>query len=863
MHAPRPFGLAVYGGQLTADDLAFIDSIAKRLTNIKTTGELTSLKLVYDLPDGGSVVVSDMGGIFRAVATKSVVPTKPIQADYMATADVPMLFSGIITKAVVRADEGVEIAITDWTKRRLRQYNPNFEATPRKRLTLHRFAIDYHKSVQEFAPNPPPPRRHTQYTKQRPTRYSGSMAKVIQIVGGYGRQDFDSLPNDYPNRLWEKAVITLPPDVAKKIKRELVDVMLPAYTGKPPKDGQYQYDYKHRHCHAVSFGADGSPWLLSISEKGVYAMPLPIIPATATKAYREWIESVGDSEILAILDEFGAMPSGESFPENEQDFRAWERAGVIIKVCDTADFYEHLAYSTAMGWSFNSLGTDGYNTCYNYNQKGLIVGYTYNMTLKLGSSFNNGTLSANKKTLDDHKAKELARYLSRLFQKIDSASAKGAAIRYKIRRLSDKELYERMNMSIDDWDNLTLDPIAKHTGQVRKVYEGILYHPAKFEFQPQIKFAEPLMNACLSFDFGVAEGYVKPKIPPKCDTVMLAYFADNDLKVVKYFYDQTQAQIQVDTNFEEYMTVGSWYQLVKNGASHISGYFYHSDIDDRQEVAPHTTYTTIKGEDKGYDTKPHFAFLEYWHMQGTIWRNRYYTHLTHSETYSDHNIDIALCVPYYMRDGVIYANQESKKDITEYESLKLNYVQDPTIYHYWTYDGVMHWRGGAYPPAKGSPYPQNASPVWVEDSSYNPHPSNTFADNGEWLDGGFPKDITWLVHPDSSTWHLSGGGSPPKVQEYAINSPTHDKITGYVSLSTSDNPKIVYNKVPEQRYFISSPDRYGSFFYKDACKNLMGDTVYANVSETIDGKRKYWGNSQFINGIGHDTAHHFIGVINE
>lgn len=343
MHAPRPFGLFVYGGQLTADDLAFIDSIAKRLTNIKTTGELDSLKLTYDLPDGGAVVVSDMGGIFRAVATKPVVPAEPTKADYITHSHIPMLYSGVITKSIVGSDEGVGMTITEWTRKRLSGYDNNKKAP--KQLALHRFVIGYNHRVKEFEPNPPPPRRHTQYTKQRPTWYSGSMAKVMQIVGGYGRQDLKNLPDDG----WERAEVMISDDLKKAIAKELGGQILPAYTGKPDKDGQFQYDYKHAHTNAVGFGANGSPWLLSISKKGVYAMPLPVIPATATKAYREWIEQVGDSEILAILEEFGALPSGENFPQNPKDFEAWKRAGVIIKICDTADFYTHLAYSTAMG----------------------------------------------------------------------------------------------------------------------------------------------------------------------------------------------------------------------------------------------------------------------------------------------------------------------------------------------------------------------------------------------------------------------------------------------------------------------------------------------------------------------------------
>lgn len=859
MHAPRPYGLSIYGGQLTNDDLAFIDGIAKRLTNIKRTGELDSLKMVYDLPDGGSVIVYDMGGVFRAVANKSVFMPTPQddKHDYMAHSHIPMLYSGVITRSIVRQNQGVQMLITEQTRRRLVGYNT--QQLPNKRLDLERFVISYHERVQEFEPNPPPTLKHTQYARQRPTWYSGSMAKVMQIVGGYGRQDLENLPNND----WERATVRLPDKVKQAIDDELKDQLLPAYTGYPSKNGQYQYDYKHSHTNAVGFDDGNNPWLLSVSHKGVYAMPLPVIPATTTTAYREWIEQVGDGEILSILDTFGGLPSGETFPENESDFKAWERAGVIIKICDTAGFYHHAGYSVACGWSFNDLATDGYNTCYGYNEKGIAIGYTYNLNLSLTRALNHGRLSNNIKTLSDDKATQLAKYLNQIISQLNVHTTKGASIRYKIRRLSDKELYEKMDMSVDDWENLELPPIAHHGGNVRQVYQGELYNPNKFEYQPQIKFADPLVNACISFDFSQLEDYPKPNPLPKCDTIMFAYFAENDLKVVKYFYDETQTQVEVDTNFEEYMTVGSWYKTVYSGASRTAGHFYHSDLDDRDTVAPHTTETTIKGDDKGYDTKPHFAFFEPWHMQGTIWRYRYYMHLTKTKTYGSHAIDIALCVPFYVRDGVIYTNRDSKSDVSERESLSLEKVQDPTIYHYWTYDSVVHWRGGAYPPAKGNPHPKDSNPVWVEASSYRPHPSNQFADNGEWLGGGFPKDLTWLVHPDSNTWYLSGGGSPPKIQEYSKSTRPQTQVVGYVSLSMYPMPKQVHKNIPESRYFISSPDRYGNYFYKDACKNVMGETEYSNVSEQVDGKRKAWGNSQFINSVGHKQAHHFIGVINE
>lgn len=866
MHTPRPYGLAVYGGQLTDKDLAFIDGIAKRLTNIKRIGKLDSIKLVYDLPDGGAVIIYDMGGVFRAIATKpKPSQTDDLQADHMAHGHIPMLYSGVITRAMVRQGQGVKMVITEQTRRRMGDYKGRYK--PLKHLELQRFVIDYHDKVQEFIPNPPSALRHTQYVKQRPTWYSGSMAKVMQIVGGYGRQDLKSLPDKF----WERATVNLPDKVKQAIDKELDDKLLPAYTGYPPKSGQYQYDYKHSHTNAVSFDDMGYPWLLQINRRGVYAMNLPMIPATTTTAYREWVESVGDGEILSILDTFGGLPSGESFPENSNDFASWERAGAIVKVCDTADFYGHIAYSSACGWSFNSLGTDGYNTCYAYSDNGIAIGYAYNMTLRLANVKERGWLSSPKPTLPTYQAKEVANFLAKIMANIDKQSSQGAAMRYKLRRMNDKELYEQiknmgdvsLDVAITALDILVMPPIAKHTGQVRRVAQGVLYHPAKFEFQPQIKFAEPLMNACLSFDFSQLDGFPKLNPPPKCDTIMYAYFADDDLKVVKYFYDIQKEQVQVDTNFEPYMMTGSYYRTVTEGASQVSGHFYHSDIDDRELVAPRLTHTTIDGEDKGYDTTPFFAFDYVFAMQGMIWRNRYYTHLTKTKTYTHHNVNIALCVPFFVRDGVIYANHDSKNDFQTSEGLALYAVQDPTIYHMWTYDAIFNWHGGPYPPAHGKPYPKDGNPCWVEAKTYNPHPSNTFANNGDWLNNGLPYNIAWLTRPDRQTYALNGGGGAPKIKEYYHSTYPKTKQEGYLSLAMYDIPGQIHQEVPNSHYFMSSPNRYGVLFYRDACQNKMGDTEYSNVSERVDKKRKTWGNSQLINGVGHDMAHHFIGVVSE
>ena len=847
MHAPRPYGLAVYGGKLTDDDLAFIDSITKRLTNIKRTGELDSLKLVYDLPDGGAVIVYDMGGVFRAIANKPTPTPQDDEHDYMAHSHIPMLYSGVVVRSIVGRDEGVILHMTEWTKRRIGEYRDNYK--PLTQMEFRRFVIDYHHRVREFEPNPPPPKKHTQYTRQRPTWYSGSMAKVMQIVGGYGRQDLENLPDKY----WERATIKLPYKVKQAIDDELKDKLLPAYTGYPPKDGQYQYDYKHSLTHGVGFDDENKPWLLSISRRGVYAMPLPMIPATTITAYREWIESVGDSEILSILDTFGGLPSGESFPANDHDFYAWQRAGGIVRICDTADFYKHIAYSTACGWSLNTKGSDGYNTCYDYNDKGLAVGYTYNMTLTLKSADDGGRVVGNQKTLPDYQAQELAEYLAKIMNKLDKNTARGASIRYKLRRLTDKELYDIIGATIDDLDNLILPPIAKHSGQVRQVYEGLIWA------MPNVKVPEPMFGGCISI---MPDGWRQIPRPKKTDTPVLVYYVGDDLHVVKYYIDDTKFEKEVETNFEEYMTVGQWYKIETYGKSGLHGDIYLTLKDDREVFGDSEKKTTIEGKDIGY-TRPSFVFDFYWYRVGTLYRERYYTHKTNITHKHGQRLSLGVIMPYYCRNNVLYAKTEYVSKTETSERVELKSIRDPHSYRIWTNtESLLMF--GYIEGAKGKPYPEWGRPVWAEIYQYQPNMYSDFADSGDWVDG-LPADVSHLMYDGQgwakTEWAKERKRPPPNIRTYYTSQQGGQAKTHELCLD-DDKIKIINQDEPYWYYEVS-PDEFFNFCYKDACKNLMGETEYSNVSEQVDGKRKAWGNSQFMNGVGHDTAHHFIGVINE
>lgn len=864
MHQPRPYGLHVIGLPLTDKDESFISSMAARITNLKELSGIDSMKLVYDLPDGGYVIVQDVGGNFRVIAHKPPTEKENTIFNGLAGDSIPALYSGVITKSTAIKGEGIGLKLTESARRRLSGYK-TYDMLP-KDLSLHRFRIDYNERFFEFKPPIDGGVFISQYAQLRPTWYSGAMAEAMQIIGGYGKQNVDSLPELEGERL----SFSLPAAIAESIKKEVGNLRLPAYSGSPPSDGQFRYDYKFNKTDAIGFDGARNPWLVQITNTGVWAMPLPIIPATTTKSFRGYIEkTVQDDEILAILNRFGAMPSGEPMPIG-QAMQAWIRAGVIIKVCGVSDFYNHIMYSSACGWSLNSRGDEGYNTCYDYyDDEGLGYGLTYKLKLSLGVSENHfgETVEDINSIMLPERVARVQQYLNELMPLISNGTDESRAILYKLRRVGpyaihDRALVRKGFRELDYWNNLELAPIASHSGSVSEVYRGYLYHPAKFAAQPQIKFPEPLLGGCVSHDFlPLAHGRYKDSYP-NSDTIMFAYYVGNSLKTVKYFVDWDRVRLgEYSGNFEPYMTVGNWEQEASYGLAGVEGYFYSSDIDDRELIAPKTVKQKIAGKDLGYQSVPSFSFDFFFAMCGTLTRNRYYTHKSNTETVEGRTLQVAVCIPYLCRNAVIQVKREDIPKKTTSESLELGSVRDPTSYRFYTYDFVWAWTSMTIKDPKGVPRPKNGSPVWVEEKNYAPHPSNDFADNGDWIPS-LPQDYTWLIHPNKNEWLDSGGGQgTPTIKPYLKSSPTFSETKGKMQLSIGNQPDLINLNVPSNLYFIGSPDDFVGVFYRESNKVVFGETIYYNVSELgMQSVNAHWGSSTLV---GDRFSHHFIGVINE
>lgn len=859
MHQPRPYGLHVIGLPLTDKDEAFIGSVAKRITNLKELSKVDSIKMVYDLPDGGYVIVQDMGSNFRVIAHKPEL-IKDMLASGIATYYIPMLYSGVITNAIALKGHGVGLRLTDATLLRLAGYDIN-KTSKEKEVQLRRFVVEYDGRFGELKPlNPSSSLVVTQYAQLRPTWYSGAMAEVVQIIGGYGRQDINNLPAGE----FEQAQFVLPKTIEDKIKDEMGAYRLPGYTGMPSRDGGIKYDYKFNNTNSIGFDDKNKPWLLNIDSSGVWAMPLPIIPATTTPTFKAYIAEMGDEEVLKVVDRFGGLPSGEAFPTGRA-FQAWRRAGVVIKVCDTSDFYSHITYSSACGWAVNDRGTEGYNTCYDYmDDDGIGLGFTYKLSLALKNTIDyKGSLLRDYDNSNYQQA-VVSAYMRSLVSVVNKGTEEDRAILYKISRSSVADIYSRaiVTEGKDDyayWDNLEHAPISKHEGRVSEVYRGYLYHFLDKKFQPQIKFPEPLLGGCVSHDFLPLSGRNRQN-PPNSDTIMFAYYIGDSLNVVKYFVNWDSMIRGSEDNFERDMTVGNWSGKEYIGSTKIQGFFYTTDIDERELIAIRETNTTIVGADKGYGGKPKFGYDGLFHMCGTMYRDRYYTHQKTIVTDSGKTLDIAICIPYLGRSSIISAKKTTISSQTTVKSLDLLSRRDPTSYRYYTFDFGLAYLSMTIKNPKGRPEPWDGYPVWVEEIRYQPYDGSDFADNGPWLPA-LPYDATSIVNPDGNTWVQNFGGENPTADVYRISTEQQSVTTGNIKVSLLSPSTVLRSVVADYGHFETSPNEVGTVFYREMSAVVFGDSDYRSVSEPDErSARAYKGYSKLADS---KSAHHFIGVINE
>jgi hypothetical protein len=873
MHSPQPFGLFVEGDSLSEHDHAVTNALVRRVSNLKDVSGIDSLKMRYQLPGGGKLTIINAGGVLKALIVNR--PTKrDVEQDSnagIATLDVPILYSGFLPRAYCQKGDGLVVRLTDDTLRRLNGYKEDGGDSGGQVRVLKRFEVDYPLQLQELGPKmPSETRTYTQYQHVYPTWFTGAMKEVVQIVGGWGKQakgqKDDSLPEP------ERKMLTIPEKWKSKILGELGgNTRLPGYLGRPPVTGHIQYDYKFMNTNGVSFDASGKPWLVKVAPDGVWAMPLPMIPATTTKAFKEWMQEVGDAEILRILDRFKGIPSGEGFPLN---FQAWRRAGVITKVCDASEFFEGTPYSTPCGFAFNKNGTEAFATCGKESYDGTRnEGLAYTLNLRMGTATEDGRLK--DQTISFSSPEESVKfneYMGSLYRQLRDLEWEGdaEAIKYKIRRHTPSELKAIAGRGgeadLAYWEDLEMAPIASHSGRCNETGRGYLIgYILNKNWPAALLFPETVNNevGCISpdrlFSYPKSE---EDEGNPRCDTIIYGFYDEKDsLKVVKYFREDGKSGKAGETPPAcTYSGTFEWKGPTSGSA--ILGHFHTTDFDHRrQSDVGYSQYKTVGEHLYSSDWFVRQVFMLWKHF--SAYRHEYYQ-IEHWETSFDHHsMRDAIAIPWGFRSGYIYVKEEA--DHLAGRSYEKHWagVANQHRFNYWTYDELGAWAGTV--PDNWSEWPVNYSPVYHDE----PHRERAgiFApecapetEEDDWEPGtgevsdairnGFPHKYKGAGGV-MDLWHEPPKWSPVrKVEAAKVENERAQLDFGY------DGAPVRVGDLPVSGYFKPYPGGAGGTFLLYGTALTFGDASYTYINEG----NNHYGYSKYAD---RSRVPRFIGVINE
>jgi hypothetical protein len=170
----------------------------------------------------------------------------------------------------------------------------------------------------------------------KPSMYSGAMTRVVQAIYGIGQTSAGPI-------------------------------------------AQNHYDYRWGRTDGL-VKVDKSFWLVRVSrDEGVLAMSLPLFDCTTANQFKQALQDVGDIDTFAIVDEFGGLPSGDTFPAQGDPRNAAIEAGTVLQLLssvDVAAFYQNGAIDkfplfAGCGWAFSTSGMvqEAHNTTFWYSNR--------------------------------------------------------------------------------------------------------------------------------------------------------------------------------------------------------------------------------------------------------------------------------------------------------------------------------------------------------------------------------------------------------------------------------------------------------------------------------------------------------------
>lgn len=730
---------------------------------------------------------------------------------------------------------------------------------------------------------------YSQYVKLKPTMYSGTMRSLVQVLMGFGRQRRKPATRERPAgpevSLYDMVEVTPTfEDVDGGVAKPTQEAT--AFMEEVRAEGlQIRYDWKFYRTHGLHLAADNRWWIVEISgPAGVIAMPLPLHPATTTAEFRDLLEERGDVDALAVIDKFGGFPTGEPFPAAKH-IESWIRAGKVIRLADrsaVAEFYRHTAYSSDMGWAFNLSGTEAHNTAWRFGDDGVQRGVHYQALLSIGATRRTTEPQDNalKSRLEGMRGNpqfeagiEAAIWKSTRMTKAQRDVANG----------SDSRVFEYV-------DALVLNPLATGSASVTQVSEGFLWFPpeANHDNGNIIRFPETVLGYLVSHSMQPDEdATLRPQV---CDTTMHVFFAGNELKWVKFYWDQRDGGPgRNESDYEDCMYIGRWKGHQETGRRYIPMMFYTNDFDHREEMPAGTIDTEIESKDLGYCEVSVADFSPPYANEGTVSRTKRFLRRTEIWTEDSPWRGSGVAVPFHDREAYYYAWVKSSAGTGHEVFYQYTYLGDPHRYEHWR--NRAPWSGGewsqngeGWPPSDGEPpgttywiklvdHPTGYGPVTVrtvctpgvphthhnwltganhhDGKSYFPYDCGDAADEGPWLSGG--ENATSLAY---------------SIPEPPLPEPVKESTAGkselevwMVSSSGLGQVRTVSQPGGLGLWGWPTPDPSGLLNqYIEATCNAMGAAISARFGLTLNGESRLEGAPKYPGMESRPLT--YIGVIN-
>lgn len=630
-----------------------------------------------------------------------------------------------------------------------------------------RLAVEPHEDFSDALnnPNDNSPLVFSQYVRLKPTMYSGTMRKCVQALMGFGKQRKKPPNNQVETSLYE--------DAPKAGDQQVADVTADHAQSVRENGLQIRYDWRWSRTHGLTRAADGAWWLVEISKaRGILAMMLPLHPSTTTPAFRDWLDNAGDTDALRLLDEFGGFPTGETFPD---EVEPWIEAGKVLRLASPeslAGYYENGPYSEDIGWAFNLHGDEAHNCAWRYGDDDFQRGVHYACRISIGAA---------REWTD---APDLVGRLEALrgqegYGDLDAVQWKCVLLSESQRRTArSATTAAHVYASVK---GASVVPLAPGSAGVSQVSEGPLYHPGLIGHL--VKFPDSTVGLLRSHAMK-HRVFSHPANPPRCDTTVFVFFAGNELKWVKYFYDPRESPAQSWDDFEDCMYIGRWSQHSESGNRKMPFGLYSNDFDDRSEVAPGETDVSIEGRDMGYSdvivaddiVRPY---------RGWITRRRRFHRKTTITSRSGTSIETGVAVPFHDREAYYYCTIR-RSSVTRSQTENFQYLTDPWEGETWrNFPGFTgNWAGDIHTGhwVRLDPHPDGCGPVTArtvrEPGAY--YVSRTcadLADSGPWL--------STCDNADSKVYSIPEPPLPPASFEssseaygevWLVNSSSHGPI---------------------------------------------------------------------------------------